>query len=47
MQKEQKAVIESRLQQMKTNIKTLKTYLATLEDNYNVLFECWKIARDD
>lgn len=47
MHKEQKKVIESRLQQMRTNITTLETYLATMKDNYNVLWECWKIARDD
>jgi hypothetical protein len=47
MQKEQKAVIESRLQQMRTQIRTLETYLESLKDNYNVLFEAWKIARDD
>jgi len=47
MYKEQKSVIESRLQQMRTNIKQLETYLATMKDNYNVLWEVWKIARED
>jgi len=47
MYKEQKQVIESRLQQMRTNIKQLETSLVTMKDNYNVLWEAWKIAREE
>ncbi len=32
---------------MRENIKTLETYLNTLKENHNILYECWKIARDE